>query len=279
MGQAMAANLMKAGHVMHLWARRPETMAGLKAKGARVFATPKELASQCDVVLTCVTAGVDLEQVVLGETGLIHGARRGMVLIDHSTIAPSAARHVGDHLENQGVHMLDAPVSGGEQGAINGTLSIMIGGDTAVLERMQPILSCIGKTIVHVGPRGAGQVAKAANQLILVTSLQGIAEAMAFASANGVALQPVFDALMSGFAASKMLETFGPRMIERKFVAGLDARLHHKDANIAVDCAAQSHSPVPGAALAAQVFNALMSREGTRWDSAAILKVIEDMSR
>jgi 2-hydroxy-3-oxopropionate reductase len=279
MGQAMAANLIKAGHVMHIWARSPGSMEKLKAQGARVCTSPKDLAAQCDVVLTCVTASADMEQVVLGDNGIIHGARRNMVLIDHSTISPDATRHIGDRLEAIGAHMLDAPVSGGERGAAEGTLSIMVGGDAGTLESMRPILSCIGKTIVHVGPRGAGQVAKAANQMLLVTTLQGIAEAMVFAQANGVDFQPIFEALMKGFAASRMLEVFGPRMIQRHFVAGLDARLHHKDANIALDCAARSHSPVPGAALAAQTFNALMAREGTHWDSAAILQVIEDMSR
>ena len=279
MGQAMAANLIKAGHLMHIWARSPGSMEKLKAQGARVCTSPKDLAAQCDVVLTCVTASADMEQVVLGDNGIIHGARRNMVLVDHSTIAPDTTRHIGDRLETIGAHMLDAPVSGGERGAAEGSLSIMVGGEPATLELMRPILSCIGKTIVHVGPRGAGQVAKAANQLVLVTTLQGIAEAMVFAKANGVDFQPIWEALMKGFAASRMLEVFGPRMIQRYFVAGLDARLHHKDANIAVECAYKSCTPVPGAALAAQTFNALLAREGTRWDSAAILQVIEDMSR
>ena len=220
-----------------------------------------------------------MEQVILGGSGVVHGLKRDAVLIDHSTIAPAVTRRIGDALETCGAHMLDAPVSGGDQGARNGTLSIMVGGDSIILERMRPLLALIGKTIVHVGERGAGQVAKAANQLVLVTTLQGIAEAMVFARANGVDFQPIFDALMKGFGASRMLEVFGPRMMSRQFIAGLDARLHHKDANIVLECAYESHTPVPGAALAAQTFNALMAREGTRWDSAGILQVIEEMSR
>jgi 2-hydroxy-3-oxopropionate reductase len=219
-----------------------------------------------------------VEQVVSGDSGLAQGLKPRSVLVDCSTIAPATARRISQMLAEQGVDMLDAPVSGGETGAAAGTLSIMIGGKADVFARMKPVLSLLGKTVVHIGESGAGQVAKAANQLILTVSIQGIAEAIVFARANGVDFRPVWEALMKGFAGSRMLEVFGPRMMDNQFVAGLDARLHHKDANIVLQCAFESKTPVPGAALAAQAFNALMGREGTRWDSAAILKVIEEMN-
>jgi 2-hydroxy-3-oxopropionate reductase len=276
MGVPMATNLIKGGHELFVWARRADFAQPLLVQGAKLCASPQEVGANTEVAFTIVIAGSDVEQVVLGENGLAHGMKPGSVLVDCSTIPPATARKVAAALSAQGVEMLDAPVSGGEVGAIAGTLSIMIGGKAEVFEKMKPVLSLLGKTVVHVGDSGAGQVAKAANQLVLTVSIQGIAEAIVFARANGVDFKPVWDALMKGFAGSKMLEVFGPRMMEKQFVAGLDAGLHHKDANIVLQCAGESKTPVPGAALAAQAFNALMAREGTRWDSAAILKVVAE---
>jgi 2-hydroxy-3-oxopropionate reductase len=276
MGVPMAGNLLKGGHELFVWARRAEAARPLTGKGAKLCASPKEVGASADVIFTIVTTDTDVEQI--GDGGVIHGARAGSVLIDCSTIPPRTAREVATELAGRGVDMLDAPVSGGEAGAQAGTLSIMIGGRAEVFERMEPLLSLLGKTLVHVGESGAGQLAKAANQLVLVVSIQGIAEAMTFARANGVDFKPVWEALTKGFAGSRMLEVFGPRMMQRQFVAGLDARLHHKDANIVLQCAYESKTPVPAAGLAAQAFNALMARAGTRWDSAAILQVIEDMN-
>lgn len=278
MGVPMAANLLKGGHELFVWARRAEAAKPLTEQGAKFCASPREVAAAADAVFTIVTTGHDVEQVVLGENGVVHGAKPGSVLIDCSTIPPATTRRVAVALAARGIDMLDAPVSGGEAGAAAGTLSIMAGGKPEVFERMRSLLGLLGKTLVHVGDSGAGQVAKAANQLVLVVSIQGIAEAMMFAKANGVDFEPVWQALMKGFAGSKMLELFGPRMMQRQFVAGLDARLHHKDANIVLECAAASNTPTPAAGLAAQAFNGLMARAGTRWDSAAILKVIEDMN-
>ena len=225
-----------------------------------------------------VTKGEDVEQVVLGPDGIIHGAKPGTVVIDCSTIAPATTRRVAQALAEGGVEMLDAPVSGGEKGAIEGTLSIMVGGRADVFERMQPVLRCVGRSLVHIGDSGAGEVAKAANQLALIVAIQGIAEAIVFARANGVEFRPVWEALIKGFAGSRMLEIVGQRMIEHQFVMGLDASLHLKDSLIVLQCAHESRTAVPGAALAAQAFNALFARPGVRWDLAAILKVVEEMS-
>lgn len=278
MGVPMAENLLNGGHELYVWVRRAEAAKPLTGKGAKLCASPAEVGASAEVTFTMVTNGADVENVVLGETGLAHGAKPGSVLVDCSTIPALTVRKVATELGRKNVDMLDAPVSGGETGAKAGTLSIMVGGKPAVFERIKPLLGLLGKTLVYVGESGSGQVAKAANQLILTVSIHGIAEAMMFARANDVDFKPVWEALTKGFAGSRMLELFGARMMQREFVAGLDARLHHKDANIVLQSAYESYTPTPAAALAAQAFNALMAREGTRWDSAAILKVVEEMN-
>jgi 2-hydroxy-3-oxopropionate reductase len=262
-----------------VWARREAALELLLSAGARRYASPAEVASHSDVVFTMVTTGADVEEVVLGHAGIIHGARPGTVVVDCSTIAPETVRRIGAELRVAGVELVDAPVSGGEAGAIAGTLSIMAGGKPEVIARVRPLLECVGRTIVHVGDSGAGQVAKAANQLVLIMTIQGIAEAMTLAQASGVAFHPVWESMTQGPAASRMLDLVGPRMMQREFDAGIDARLHHKDADIVLQCAFASRTPVPGAALAAQAFNALMARPDRRWDSAAILQVLEDLRR
>jgi 2-hydroxy-3-oxopropionate reductase len=278
MGQPMALNLLKAGHRLHVWARRPESAKPLVDAGARHHASPAEVARNSDVIFTLVTSGADFEQVVLGEGGVMHGAKPGTVVIDCATIPPDTVRRVASALQVAGVELIDAPVSGGEPGAAAGTLSIMAGGKREVFERMRPVLGCVGKTMVYMGGSGAGQVAKACNQLTLVVALHGIAEAMVLARANGVEFGPVRDALMKGLAASKMLEVFGPAMMERRFVGGVSASLHHKDAHIVLQCAQHSGTAVPALALAAQMFNAIMAQPGGPWTSAAILEVAEAAS-
>jgi 2-hydroxy-3-oxopropionate reductase len=278
MGRPMALNLVKGGHELAVWARRPEAAQPLVDAGAQRSASPAEVAQHSEAVFVMVTAGHDVEQVTLGEAGIIHGAAPGTVVIDCSTIAASTTRRVAAQLHVAGVQMLDAPVSGGEAGAAAGTLAIMIGGDERAFERMRPVLDCVGKTLVYIGPSGSGQIAKAANQLALVVTIQGIAEAMVFARANGVDFEPVWRAMLKGVAGSRMLEIVGPRMMQREFVMGIDASLHLKDAHIVLQTAKESNVAVPGAALAAQAFNALFARPGVKWDSAAILSVLEDMN-
>lgn len=278
MGLPMAARLANGGHALAVWARRREAAASLLSDGATWCASPAAVAARSDVVFTMVMGGADVEAVVLGADGLVHGARPGMVVVDCSTIVPATTRRVAAALLERGIDMLDAPVSGGLPGATNGTLSIMVGGDVAVFERLRPVLGCIGTTLVYIGESGAGSVAKAANQLALVVTIQGVAEAIALAVASGVDVAPVLQAMGSGMAGSRMLEIIGPRMLGRQFEMGIDASLHYKDSNIVLACAAESHTPVPAAALAAQAFNALTARPGVRWDSAALRLVIEDIS-
>jgi 2-hydroxy-3-oxopropionate reductase len=278
MGAPMALNILKGGHELLVWARREETTRPLVDVGARRCASPKEVGALADVVVLVVTTGHDVEHVVLGEGGIAEGAKPGTVIIDCGTIPPDTSRRICKELRARGMEMLDSPVSGGETGARAGTLSIMVGGDAAAFERMQPVYRCMGKTIIHMGESGSGQVAKACNQLTLVVMIQGIAEAMLFARANGVDFKPIWEALMKGFAGSRMLDVFGTRMMNREFVAGLPAALHHKDIHIVLENAQATKTALPAAAIAAQAFNALMAQDGERWDSAAILKVMEEMS-
>jgi 2-hydroxy-3-oxopropionate reductase len=277
MGRPMALNLMRADYPMHVFARRPESLQPLVEAGAAACASPSEVAARCDVVFTMVTAGTDLEAVVLGKDGLIEGARAGLIVVDHSTIPPATARRVAARLAQSGVHFLDAPVSGGEAGAVNATLSIMVGGSDFAFGRAEPLLRCLGRTVLRIGDSGAGQVAKAANQLAIVLTLEGLAEALTLARASGVDAAKVHEALQGGAAASRILEVMGSKMVSRDFRPGVEARLHHKDIQIVLDCAAAVGIPAPGAAVAAQSFNALMARGGAKLDSSAVMTVVEAM--
>ncbi|PLX69343.1 MAG: 2-hydroxy-3-oxopropionate reductase, partial [Azoarcus sp.] len=232
MGAPMARHLLGAGHELVVWARRPEAAAEVVAAGALACATPAELAARSEVVFSIVTGSADVEALVLGEQGLAAGLAAGAVHVDMSTIAPGCARRLAAHHAGRSVGWLDAPVSGGAQGAIDATLAIMAGGEAETLARVRPLLEVLGKRIVHVGPAGAGQVAKACNQMIMVAAIQAGAEAMHLAQAHGVDLAAVRQALMGGSAASRVLEVMGARMVSRDFSAGVEARLHHKDFGI-----------------------------------------------
>lgn len=275
MGRPMAGHLIAAGHEVAVWARRPESTAPLAAAGARVHATPAELARHCEVVISVVTASADVEHLALGPDGLINGLAAGAIHVDMSTIAPETARKVAARYTEKGIGWLDAPVSGGEVGARDATLAIMAGGDVAVLDRVRPLFACLGKTVVHIGPAGAGQVAKACNQMIMVNAIQACAEAMRLAGAHGVDLHKVREALMGGSAASRVLDVMGGRMARRDFAAGIQSRLHHKDFAILMEEARQLGAPLPVAAQTWQQLNALMAMGGDRDDTASLLKVLE----
>ena len=275
MGLPMARHLMAAGHTLAVWARRPESAAALLAEGATWCATPAELAAQCEVVISIITASADVEQLAVGPAGLIGGFAPGAVHVDMSTIAPATARRLAARYAERGVGWLDAPVSGGEQGARDATLAIMAGGEAAVLEQVRPLFACLGKTVVHIGAAGAGQVAKACNQMIMVNAIQAAAEAMRLAGAHGLDLARVREALLGGSAASRVLDVMGGRMARRDFVPGIQARLHHKDFAILMDEARQLGAPLPVAAQTWQQLNALMATGGARDDTASLLRMLE----
>ncbi|ENO77277.1 NAD(P)-dependent oxidoreductase [Thauera mechernichensis] len=275
MGESMARHLRAAGHPLAVWARRPESAAGLVAEGVPLCATPAELAARSEVVVTIVTASADVEALAFGGDGLAEGFAKGAIHLDMSTIAPDTARRLAERYARQGVDWVDAPVSGGPQGARDATLAIMAGAHPEVLERVRPLLEVLGKRIVHIGPPGAGQVAKACNQMIMVSVVQACAEAMRLAAAHGVDLAAVRTALLGGSASSRMLEIMGDKMVRRDFSAGIEARLHHKDFGILMNEAATAAVPLPIAAQVWQQLNALMAQGMGRDDISSLLRVLE----
>jgi len=278
MGRPMALHLLKAGHELSVYARRAEAAQPLVDAGARRLATPAEVAANSEAVFTMVTTGADVEDVVLGEGGILRGAKPGTVLVDMGTIPPGTARRIAAKLAERGIEAIDAPVSGGEVGAQDATLAIMAGGKSEVLERVRPLLEKLGKTIVHVGPNGAGQVAKACNQMIMVSCIEAVAEALLLAEKAGADPAKVRQALSGGSAASRVLEVFGTRMAARDFKAGVEARLHHKDFGILMNEAAALGTPLPIAAQVWQQLNALMAHGWGREDTSSLLRVLEGTS-
>jgi len=216
-----------------------------------------------------------VEEVVLGDRGVARGARPGSLVIDHSTIDPAGAQRIASELQRQGIEMLDAPVSGGGAAAEAGTLSIMAGGAKSAFDRAHPLLSCYAKSIVHIGPSGAGQVAKACNQICTIVNQLGAAEAMLLAERAGVDPRAVKEAMMGGFAASRMLDLQAPKMIARDFEGKVESRLHHKDIHIVLELARKYGIELPASAAAAQVLDTLQQRGGARQDSAAIITVLD----
>lgn len=278
MGRAMVDHLMAGGHALRVYARRAEAMQPFAERRATACASPAEAARGASFVFTNVTATADVEQVLFGPGGVVEGARAGAVVIDHGTISAAATREFAARLAERGITMLDCPVSGGVKGAQAATLTLMVGGPAEALERARPLLQLLGRTITHCGGHGAGQIVKACNQIVQVVNIQGIAEAMLFARANGVDPQTMLAAISTGFAGSRMLDLMGPKMAAREFAAGIEARLHHKDYGLIVDMARESHLAMPAVAIVAQQLNALMSQGWGTLDTSALLKVLEATS-
>jgi 2-hydroxy-3-oxopropionate reductase len=279
MGRPMALNLIRAGHRLTVWGRRPEAAQPLAEAGAALAGSPREVAAASDVVFVIVSDTPDVEQVLFASDGVAAGAAPGSMVVDCSTISPAAARDMAARLAERGVEMLDAPVSGGEIGAIQGTLSIMAGGKPEVFGRVQPLLACMGKNIVHVGDSGAGQVAKACNQILAAVTIEGVAEALNFAARAGADPVRVREALMGGFAYSRALEFHGKRMLDGDFKPGFRARLFQKDMRIVLDNAHQLGLALPAAAMVAQHFNAMVGAGEGDLDGAALYRVIERLSK
>lgn len=274
MGRPMALNLIKAGYPLAVYARRPEAVAPLKEAGAETYESPATLAQHCDVVFTMVADTPDVEEVIVGEDGILHGARRGSTVVDTSTISPLATRRLADELNQRGVEMLDAPVSGGEQGAVAGSLSIMVGGTADAFARVQPLLDWMGKNIVHVGGSGAGQVAKACNQVLVAQTIAAVAEALLLAKASGADPARVRESLLGGFAYSRILEVHGQRMLNNDYKPGFKSKLHQKDMRIALETAEASEVKLSGAARAAARLDELIESGGGELDSAAIAQAV-----
>ena len=278
MGRPMALNLLKAGHPVRVWARRAEMMRPLIDAGATACNSPADAVDGVDISITNVSDTSDVEEVILHPGGVIEGAAQGSIVIDMSTISPTATREIASRLADRGIGMLDAPVSGGEQGAIDRTLSIMVGGKADVYEEARPVFEVLGKNIVHIGDCGAGQVAKACNQTVVAQMLAAIGEAYVLAEAAGVDPARVRDALLGGFASSRILESHGERMLEHDFRPGFKAALHQKDMRIVLESAHEFGIDLPGAALASQLLNALVDSGGGEDDSCAILRLQEQIA-
>ena len=252
MGSGMSRNLLKAGFPLVVWNRTASKMTPLVEAGAQPAVSPADLASRAGVVITCVSNTADVEEVILGENGVVHGARPGTLVIDMSTISPSAAQEMAARLAQKGIHMLDAPISGGSEGAANGTLSIMVGGEAPHVERAMPYFRAMGKTITHVGGHGAGQMVKLVNQILVVGNALAMSEALLFAQAGGVDLEKTLQAVSGGAAGSWMLSHRGPQIIARDWRPGFTIDLQQKDLRLVLEEADRRGVPV---LVTAQVFN------------------------
>lgn len=260
MGAPMARRLIDAGHDVAVHNRTRERELPLAEAGARRAATPRDVADGADLVITIVGDSPDVEQVVLGEDGAVHGLRDGSVLVDMSTISPAVTREIASALANRGVAMLDAPCSGGSEGAERGSLSIMVGGDAAVLERVRPVLDVLGTTVTHVGDAGAGQICKAVNQVVIAGTFAAVAEGLSMAMASGVDAEATLRAISGGAAGSWCLTHRGPNMLAGTYPLGFRTRLHKKDLGIALETARDAEVPLPLTAWVEQLEAGLVRR-------------------
>jgi 2-hydroxy-3-oxopropionate reductase len=278
MGGEMARHLRAAGHTLTTYARSERSRERAIGLGLSIVSTPAEVASSSEVVFTIITAGKDVEAVALGPDGLVHGARPGLIHVDMSTISPAITRRIAEQLRARDIAMLDAPVSGGVAAAKIAALSFFVGGEAATFERVRPLLELMGKAIFHMGSSGTGQVTKLANQITQLANLQGTAEALLFASAQGADPGRVREAVMAGYGASRMLDVLGKKMVDRDFAAGIVAALHHKDIGVALDIAHEAGLALPVTAQVKQQLNALMGSGFGEQDTSSLLLVLEQMA-
>ncbi len=278
MGKSIARNILKAGHPLVVHNRSQGTVQELLAEGAQMAGSPAEVAAQVDIVFTNLPDSPDVEAVALGEHGIIEGAHPGLIFIDNSTIKPAVSRRIAAELAKKGVFALDAPVSGGDIGARDGTLAIMIGGPEEALETARPVLAVTGKTITHVGDSGAGQIAKAANQIMVAAQMVAMAELLVFAQKAGADPQKVVSAIKSGAAQCWTLDVKPPRIFAGNRAPGFKASMQAKDLNIIMETAREYGIPLPSAAVDAQLYNAMLQNDWGGLDNSAVLNVIEWMA-
>ncbi len=275
MGHGMASNLLKAGHPLTVWNRTPSKAKGLEAT---VVSQPRDVGPASDVVFVCVSDTPDVEEVVFGDFGVIHGMTSGDVLVDHSTISPGATRQFAAQAEQMGIHWVDAPVSGGSEGAVNGTLAIMAGGEAEALERVRPLMEAYATSIVHVGEEpGAGQMVKAVNQVLVVLNQLAASEALMLADAADLDLSTTLSAVEGGAAGSWMLSNRGPQMIERDWSPGFTIDLQQKDLRLVLEAADELGVPMPGVALVYQLYRSLQTRGLGAEGNHALVKALENL--
>ncbi len=278
MGRGMSHNLLKAGYAVRVWNRAAARMEPLVAAGASAGTSPADVATQSDIIITCVSDTPDVEAVILGENGVIHGARPGALVIDCSTISPQATAKIAAQLAEKGVHMLDAPISGGSEGAANGTLSIMVGGKAAQFERALPALQAMGQTITHVGGTAAGQMVKLVNQILVVGTMQAVSEALLFAQAGGLDLEKTLTAVSGGAAGSWMLSNRGPQVAARDWRPGFTIDLQQKDVRLVLEAADQMGAPLPATGLIFQLYRTLQQRGLGEEGNHALVKALENLA-
>jgi 2-hydroxy-3-oxopropionate reductase len=279
MGKPMARNLMDAGYALTVYNRSPEKAEELGEGGATVAASPKEAAEQSDITITMLPDSPQVREVVAGEEGVLEGIREGSLIVDMSTISPVVTEELAEAVRQKGASMLDAPVSGGDVGAIEGTLSIMVGGEEQDFERARPLFEAMGKTITHVGPVGAGQVTKAANQVVVALTIEAVSEALVLGSKGGVSPEKILDVLSGGLAGNKVMEVKREKFLSHTFEPGFRSELHHKDLGIALAAGREYGVVLPVTAIVDQMLLSMRRKGWGGEDHSALLRVIEDLSQ
>ena len=278
MGRPMARNLLKAGYPLVVHSRSRGPVDEIAKAGAKVGTSPRDVASQCEVLITMLPNSPDVEQVVLGRDGVIEGAKAGSVLLDMSTISPLVSQKIGAALADKRVQMLDAPVSGGEKGAIDGALSIMVGGDKAVFDTALPIFQAMGKTITHLGPLGAGGFTKLANQIIVAVNLTALGEALTLAKKAGLDPELTLTALAGGLAGSRCLDQKKPNYLANSYNPGFKIDLHYKDLGLIMESARALGVPLPATAVVQELFSALRVKGRGGLDHSGVITLLEDLA-
>ena len=278
MGKPMAKNLIRAGHQLVVSAHNADAAQELTAAGATSAATPREIAASVDLVITMLPNSPDVTAVALGADGIIEGAHPGLIFVDMSSIAPLAAREISGGLAERGIAMLDAPVSGGEPKAVDGTLSVMVGGDRAVFDQVQDVLACLAASVVFVGKIGAGNIAKLANQVVVALNIAAVSEALVLAAKAGVEPQAVFQAIRGGLAGSTVLEAKAPMMLDHNFQPGFRIELHIKDLLNALDTSHSVGAPLPLTAAVLEMMTALRTEGHEREDHSGLVQFYESLA-
>jgi 2-hydroxy-3-oxopropionate reductase len=279
MGKPMATNLMDAGYKLTVHNRSPEKANELGEAGASVANSPKEVAENADIIITMLPDSPQVSEVVAGEEGVLEGITEGSLIVDMSTISPVVTEELSEAVKEKGASMLDAPVSGGDVGAIEGTLSIMVGGEQADFHRAKPLFEAMGKTITHVGPVGAGQVTKAANQVVVALTIEAVCEALVLGSAGGVAPEKILDVLSGGLAGNKVMEVKREKFLSHRFEPGGKVEFHRKDLGIALAAGREYGVVLPVTAIVDQMLLAMRKKGWGGEDHSALLRVIEDLSQ
>jgi 2-hydroxy-3-oxopropionate reductase len=278
MGKPMAKNLIEAGYDLAVYNRTREKAEELASEGATVAGSPKEVAERSDVIITMLPDSPQVEEVLTGENGVLEGIKEGALIVDMSTISPVVTEELSEKAREKGASMLDAPVSGGDVGAIEGTLSIMVGGDEEDFERALPLFEVMGGTVTHVGPSGTGQVVKAANQIVVALTIEAVSEALVLGSKGGVAPEKILDVLGGGLAGNKVMELKREKMLDHSFDPGFRIELHHKDLGIALAAGREYGVTLPVTAIVDQMLETLKMRGKGDRDHSAILTLIEESS-